>query len=97
MQPKLGDFIFKFLYIFSDLQSQIYSFIYGHAPDFSDPVCFFLAFRRSGRNDEVGKSSWCMLKLNETTIAKKLKYQAITVLCNNIFPHLPRVGFFKKC
>lgn len=41
MQPKLGDFIFKFFYIFSDLQSQIYSFIYRHAPDFSDPVCFF--------------------------------------------------------
>lgn len=83
MKPKLGDFIVTLFYIYSDSQSQIYSFVFRHAPDFSEQVFFFkfffqflAIFSRAGERSEVGKSPWYMLKLNETTISKKLKYQA---------------------
>ena len=42
MKPKLGDFIFTFFYINSGSQSKIYSFTYRHAPDFCNPVFFFI-------------------------------------------------------
>jgi len=79
MKPKFGDFIFTFFYIYSDSQSQIYSFTYRHAPDFSEPVFFLIFFFQflAGRvsDQRWGSHHRYMLKLNETTIAKKVKYQ----------------------